>query len=231
MNLQNLKAELTSLAHLSRAQDAQRFFKTQPGQYSAHDAFLGITVPQLRTLSKQYKDLSLPEISELLKSVYNEHRLLALFILVHQFKHNQKEIYDFYLVHLEHVNNWNLVDSSAHLIIGAYLFNNPSPLLEQLAVSQNLWERRIAIVATWYFIKQNHYEHTMHIATILLNDTHDLIHKATGWMLREMGKKDKQTLIHFLDTHARTMPRTMLRYTLEKLTPEEKTFYMKKTRI
>jgi len=227
MNLQNLKSELSALAQPSRIQQAQYFFKTQPGQYSAHDQFLGIPVPTLRIMSKKYTNLPLSDISELLHSSFNEERLLALFILVHQFKNNSKKMYDFYLTHLEHVNNWNLVDSSAHLIVGAYIFNNPSDILYTLAQSQNLWERRIAIVATWYFIKQNQHQHTIDIATLLLHDTHDLIHKATGWMLREMGKRDKQSLIQFLDTHARTMPRTMLRYALEKLTPEEKILYMK----
>jgi 3-methyladenine DNA glycosylase AlkD len=227
MTVRFLKSELAALAQPSRAHQAQYFFKTQPGQYSSHDQFLGIPVPTLRTISKKYTHLSESDISELLHSHFNEERLLALFILVHQFKQNQKATYDFYLKHLKHVNNWNLVDSSAHLIIGAYLFNNPSPILEQFAVSQDLWERRIAIVATWYFIKKDSFENTIHIATILLQDKHDLIHKATGWMLREMGKRNKQKLIDFLDAHSSIMPRTMLRYALEKLTPEEKALYMK----
>ncbi len=203
---------------------AATFFKTGAGSYAEHDQFIGVKVPTIRALAKKFPALTCNEIQLLIESPVNEERLLALFILTDQYKQadlqTKKQLYQFYLNNLNHVNNWNLVDASAHLIIGAHLFKNDRKLLCNLAQSTIMWERRIAIIATYYFIRNNELEWTFTIASILLNDTHDLIHKAVGWMLREAGKRNQNTLIVFLDEHAHHMPRTMLRYAIEKF-PED----------
>ena len=209
------------------------FFKTDAGQYAEKDEFIGISVPKLRMIAKEFKDLPTDDIAKLMASKFNEERFLALIILTEQYKKSdaqaKEELYQFYLMHLQYVNNWNLVDASAHLIVGAHLLHKDKELLVDLAQSKNLWERRVAIVATWYFIRNNYLEWTFKLATILLADTQDLIHKAVGWMLREAGKKNETELIAFLDTHATDMPRTMLRYSIEKL-PEDirKSYLLKK---
>jgi 3-methyladenine DNA glycosylase AlkD len=203
---------------------AAYFFKIGPGDYAAGDQFIGVTVPTLRAIAKKFPTLSLADIQTLLTSPVNEERALALFILTNQYtkadQQTKEKIYQFYLDNLHYVNNWNLVDASAHLIIGAHLLEHNKELLTTLAQSKNLWERRIAIVSTWYFIRNNDLDWTFKIALLLLNDTHDLIHKAVGWMLREAGKRDQDALITFLNKHAHTMPRTMLRYAIEKF-PED----------
>jgi len=211
------------------------FFKTGKGHYAEHDIFIGVSVPALRTLAKEFYNLSLPDLQELIASAINEERLLALIILVNQYQkadaHTKDELYDFYMRNMQHVNNWNLVDSSAHLIIGAHLYKADKEMLIDLAHSQNMWERRIAIVATWYFIRKNELNWTFKIATLLLNDTHDLIHKAVGWMLREAGKHDQALLIEFLNQHATTMPRTMLRYAIEKFPEEQRKNYLMRKKL
>ncbi len=209
------------------------FYKTGPGEYAEHDKFLGRNVPELRVLAKEfYKTASREDIQTLLDSPFNEERLLALFIMELQYKkadQSAKEaLYQLYLRNLSAVNNWNLVDASSHVIVGAHLYNGDRSLLLTLAHSQTMWERRVAIVATWYFIRKHDFEWTLKIAKLLLEDSHDLIHKAVGWMLREMGKKDTATLVHFLDTHAHVMPRTMLRYALEKFSEEQRKKYLLK---
>jgi 3-methyladenine DNA glycosylase AlkD len=215
-------------------QNNPMFFKTGPGEYAEHDKFLGVSVPVVRAVSKQFALLSLDEITALLSSPYNEERLLALFIIVLQYqkvdKQQQKLLYDYYVQHLQYVNNWNLVDQSAHMIMGAYLFEHDQnkEILARYAQSNNLWERRIAIIATWYFIKKLDFGWTFKIAKLLLHDKHDLIHKAVGWMLREVGNKDITQLKLFLDEHAAIMPRTMLRYAIEKLPQDERLSYLKK---
>ena len=172
------------------------FYKTGPGQYAQHDRFMGVNVPTLRKIAKTFYDLPLPEIQALLSSVINEERLLTLFILVGQYQkaetHKKETLYQFYLSNIKQVNNWNLVDASAHLIVGAHLLQADRAPLVTLAKSKILWERRIAIVATWYFIRNNDLEWTFKLARMLLQDTHDLIHKAVGWMLREIGKKNQE---------------------------------------
>lgn len=202
------------------------YFKTSPGDYAEHDRFMGITVPVLRKIAKRFMTISLEELGFLIQSQTNEERLLTLIILAAKYKAGalapKEEIYQFYRTNMRHINNWNLVDSSAHLIIGAHLFERDRDVLEELAASQNLWERRIAIVSTWYFIRQSDLEWTFKIAKLLLNDSHDLIHKAVGWMLREAGKKDEARLISFLCDHAHQMPKTMLRYAIERLSKEQK---------
>lgn len=229
--LNNLKIDLEKLATKQRAEISQRFFKTGPGEYGEGDIFLGTTVPDTRKIAKKYKNLELNEIRELLKSKIHEHRLLALYLLVDKYKSSEEkekqEICDFYLDHSKHINNWDLVDSSAHLILGEHLQNKDKKLLENLAKSKDLWERRISIIATLQFIRKNKFEETFKIATVLLGDKHDLIHKAVGWMLREVGKKDKKQLKDFLNKHYKIMPRTMLRYSIEHFSKEEKDYYMK----
>lgn len=206
------------------------FFKTEPGGYAAHDKFIGAPVPALRKISKTFANTNFSVLKQLLHSPFNEERLLALFILVQQYQKAdtllQTTIYQFYLDNLHYVNNWNLVDASAHLILGAHLWDKDCAVLEKLARSKVLWERRIAIVATWYFIRKGELELTFHMTKSLLEDKHDLIHKATGWMLREAGKRDEIALIEFLKEHADKMPRTMLRYAIEKLTPEKRQFFL-----
>jgi len=220
--------------HINLAKAAQPlFFKTGSGGYAEHDQFLGISVPILRTIARQFSGASFSDITILLQSKFNEERLLALFILIIQYAQSndpkKRTIYDFYNAHIMHINNWNLVDASAHEITGAYLFHymRDKNVLLTLAHSNNLWQRRIAIIATLYFIRQGDTSWTYDIANILLHDTHDLIHKAVGWMLREAGKKNEDELKHFLNMHAHHMPRTMLRYAIEKLTPDLRTSYMK----
>jgi len=208
--------------------NASAFFKTAKGNYAEHDVFIGVKVPILRQISKDFADLPITHLQSLISSPINEERLLALFIMTSQYKNIPDEIYACYMRNLSYVNNWNLVDSSAHLILGAYLYNRDKNKLIVLAKSNNLWERRIAIVATWYFIRQNELGWTYRLAEILLNDDHDLIHKATGWMLREVGKKNPDLLIQFLESHHISMPRTMLRYAIERLPKDVREYYMRR---
>ncbi len=179
-------------------------------------------MPTLRTIAKSYYNLDMEDLSQLITSEFNEERFLALAILIMQYQTAQDKefLYNFYLNNIKHVNNWNLVDASAHHIIGAYLWNKKKDYLFTLTKSEILWERRIAIVATWYFIKNNTLDTTFEIAKLLLNDKHDLMHKAVGWMLREAGKKDEKQLIDFLDCYTLQMPRTAVRYAIERL-PQE----------
>lgn len=194
-----------------------RFFKTGKGQYAEGDQFIGISMPDLRVLAKQFETLVHSEIQQLIRSVLHEERLLALLILTRQYKKNKQAVYQLYLDNLMYVNNWDLVDVSAHLIMGQHLLDQDKSILLELARSKVMWNRRVAMVATWQFIRANQFDWTVKITQILLNDKHDLIHKAAGWMLREIGKRDAQVLLSFLDKHATNMPRTMLRYAIEKL--------------
>lgn len=211
-----------------------RFFKTKTGEYAAHDKFFGVSVPTVRKIAQQHRFLSKNDVHSLLNSEYNEIRLLALFILVFQYQNGSPEekasIYQYYLDNIKQVNNWNLVDSSAHHIIGAHLFafapDTTDRLLTALATSDSLWKKRIAIIATLYHIKQHDFKPTLKVTLFLLSDSHDLIHKAVGWMLREVGKKDCTVLKNFLDKHAHTMPRTMLRYAIEKFSANERAAYL-----
>ena len=227
-NLEQIKQLLEQSITLSSA----IFFKTGPGGYAEHDKFMGVTVPALRIIAKKFKYLLLSEIQQLLESAVNEHRQLALFILVDQYNcgdaFTKEKLYQFYLKNIKYVNNWNLVDLSAHLIIGVHLLEQDKAILLSLSTSPVLWERRVAIVSTWWFIRKNQFDWTVKIATMLLHDSHDLIHKSVGWMLREMGKRDVEALRTFLAQHASSMPRTMLRYAIEKFSPEERAAYLRK---
>lgn len=213
-------------ARPAKAKVMQGFFKTGPGQYGEGDVFLGVTVPNQRVIARQFRDLPLAEVKKLLTSRVHEERLTALIILVGQFKRGdeatRRRLYDFYLKHTRWINNWDLVDTSAEYIVGAWLdkdrgLKSSFPILNKLARSKNLWERRIAMLSTFHFIKRGNPKPALAIATILLNDKHDLIHKAVGWMLRELGEKcSLATEGAFLKKHAAHMPRTMLRYAIEK---------------
>lgn len=233
----NIKEKIKVLASISDPNNSARFFKTNKEGYAAHDVFLGITVPELRKLSKEFNGADFDIVKKLLESSINEERQLALFIVVEQYQKSSKdnnkknEIYEFYLNNIDRVNNWNLVDSSAHYIIGAHIWNNhtDSEILFKLLNSDNLWLKRIAIVATWYLIKNDNFDHILEISKILLDkNIHDLLQKATGWMLREMGKRDKNILLDFLNQYAHKMPRTMLRYSIEKLSEDQRKFFLNK---
>jgi 3-methyladenine DNA glycosylase AlkD len=208
----------------------QRFFKTGPGQYGEGDQFLGIRVPATRTLARRFADLPLPDVEKLLHDKFHEARLLALVLLVGRYERGddaeRQRVYRLYLANTDRINNWDLVDLSAPDIVGAHLETRSRAPLDKLATSKSLWERRIAIVATYWFIRLRHFDDTFRIATALLDDKHDLIHKAVGWMLREVGKRDESALERFLDRHAKTMPRTALRYSIERMTPERRRHYM-----
>jgi 3-methyladenine DNA glycosylase AlkD len=230
--LDKLRAEMKRQSSPARAKSSQWFFKTGPGQYGEGDKFIGITVPALRTVAKSFAGLSLVDIKKLLYSKIHEERLIAVFILGLQFAKADHKLQDqivrFYLAHTKQINNWDLVDSSADRILGQYLLDKPKNILYKLAKSKNLWEKRIAIIATYQFIKNNQFADTMKISEMLLGDSHDLIHKAVGWMLRETGKRDLKTEIKFLDRHYTIMPRTSLRYAIERLPDKFKKHYMKK---
>ena len=205
------------------------FFKTGPGDYAEHDQFIGVSVPTLRKLAKEFQHIGLDNLRVLLHSKINEERLFSLIVLTNRYAAEPNAIYQFYMDNIQQVNNWNLADASAHLIVGKHLHKADKNILLTLANSTVMWERRVAIVATWYFIKMNEFEWTLKLAKVLLTDSHDLIHKAVGWMLREMGKKDIKPLTEFLNQHAATMPRTMLRYAIEKFPEAERQHFLKCT--
>lgn len=224
MSLKQIRSKLKECIQPEKAQFYPRFFKTGPGEYGEGDIFLGVTVPDLRRLAKKYKDLSIDDSLTLLRSQYHEERLLSLFILIHKFEKGteteKNQLYKLYLDNTAHINNWDLVDASAYKICGPYLYKKNRKVLYQLVKSDDLWERRISIMTTYYFIKNHDYDDTLALAEILLQDDHDLIHKAVGWMLRELGKRDIDLECAFLDKHTAQMPRTMLRYAIEKF-PEK----------
>lgn len=231
--LTDLITELRSLADPAKAAFFPRFFKAGPGEYGEGDRFLGITVPAVRSVAKRHSQIPLKQIEKLLKSQWHEERLTALIILVSQYKQAnvsaKQQIYEFYLQHTSRINNWDLVDTSASNIVGQWLLDKPDHLvvLQQLAASALLWDRRIAMIATLAFIVQGRPEPTLIIADQLLEDKHDLIQKATGWMLRELGKRVDQTLLaDYLEKHAATMPRTTLRYAIEKFPKNRQHYYL-----
>ncbi|PZU96407.1 MAG: DNA alkylation repair protein [Pseudanabaena sp.] len=215
----DLQSELDALASPTKAIALARFFKTGQGEYGEGDRFLGITVPEQRKLAKKFVSLSFDHLAELLQTDIHEYRLTALLILTYQFPKadlaKRAEIVSFYLNHTQWINNWDLVDVSCRQILGVYLLDQDRSILYQLAQSPSLWEQRIAIISTLEFIKHEQFTDTLQITMILLNHRHDLIHKAVGWMLREVGKQDRPVLVEFLDLHYQQMPRTMLRYAIE----------------
>ncbi|MBW3014706.1 DNA alkylation repair protein [Candidatus Woesearchaeota archaeon] len=230
--LDELIKELKKYARSQDVEQLGRFFKTGKGEYGEGDSFIGVRVPDMRTVAKGFMDMSYEYLQKLLQDKVHEYRQIALIILVNKFKkvgeEEQKKIFDFYLKHTKFINNWDLVDLSAPTIVGGYLLDKKRDILYKLAKSRNLWEKRIAIIATAAFIAKKQYKDTLKISEILLKDNHDLIHKAVGWMLREVGKKDQKVLEGFLKKYHKQMPRTMLRYAIEKLDEKKRKFYMKK---
>ena len=229
--LKEIQKTLSDLGDPNIAEHSQRFFKTGPGEYGEGDIFRGIRVPVQRKVAQQFKHVDLSTAIELLHSKFHEDRLVALFILVEKYKkkdpQQRQEIYDLYLNNTAYINNWDLVDSSAHKIVGPHLENRDRTILYKLAKSEMLWERRIAMMATCYFISKNDFEDTLSLAKILLHDKEDLIHKVVGWMLRELGKRNYNLEDGFLQQHYQTMPRTMLRYAIEKFPEERRQAYLK----
>ena len=226
-----IRARVRSLANPSIAGPSQRFFKTAPGEYGHGDRFLGIRVPALRKVAREFRAAAPSAALALLRSPYHEERLVALFLLVHRYERGspqaRERIYAQYLKHVpQHVNNWDLVDCSAHPIVGAHLENRDRAVLYELARSPALWSRRVAIMATFWFIKRGAFADTFAIAELLLDDREDLIHKAVGWMLREAGNRDRAAEERFLRKHYRRMPRTMLRYAIEKFPPAQRRAYL-----
>jgi 3-methyladenine DNA glycosylase AlkD len=218
--LAKLRAEIHALGSPERAAHSLRFFKTGPGDYGEGDKFLGLTVPEMRALARKYRELADADALALLTSPWHEDRLVALILLVNAYERGDDarrgKIHRAYLANTRHINNWDLVDCSAGQIVGGHLDSGDISALERLARSKDIWKRRIGIVATFSFIKRNEFRPTLRIAAMLLDDSHDLIHKAVGWMLREVGKRDRKTLDAFLAKHYRRMPRTMLRYAIER---------------
>jgi 3-methyladenine DNA glycosylase AlkD len=233
MKAADVRKELKSMAEPEKAAILQRFFKTGPSEYGEGDIFIGVMVPQSRQVAKKFNELPLGEVRTLLYSRVHEERLVALLILAWRYSsasssREKEEIVKFYLDHIKRVNNWDLVDLSAPNILGAHLVDRDGRrrLLYRLAGSENVWERRIAIVATHHFIRNGDFSDTLKIAEMLLQDRHDLIHKAVGWMLREVGKRDAAAEEEFLEKHCSVMPRTMLRYAIERLSERKRRRYM-----
>lgn len=228
--LNSVRRDIRKIARAERAANNKWFFKTAPGEYGAGDRFLGVTVPQLRVLAREYRDMPLKYVVRLLQSPWHEERLLALLILVGQYvradTRTRQAIHQTYLRNTASINNWDLVDSSAAQLVGAHLEAGDRLVLRRLARSKSVWERRIAMIATYHYIRRKDFKDALAIAALLRRDEHDLIHKAVGWMLREIGKRDRRAEERFLRKHARTMPRTMLRYALEKFPPALRRTYM-----
>ena len=226
-------SELLSVANPEKAKFLQGFFKTGKGQYAEGDVMLGIVVPIIRNIVKVNKSLPFPEIQKLLDSEYHEARLSGLLFLVQQFKKSKKEeekkeIYEFYLKNARRANNWDLVDVTCRDVVGTYLLDKDRTALYELAESDNLWEQRIAIVSTWMFIKHRQFDDTLALSVKLMEHKHDLMHKAIGWMLREVGKKNRETLTDFLEMYATKLPRTSLRYAIEHYPDDQRQYFLKK---
>lgn len=231
MSVEKIKKELRSKIKLGKADVLQRFFKTGKGEYGEGDIFMGVMVPDCRIVAKKYKEVSFDTIKSLLKSKIHEERLTALLILVEKTKKEdekvKKDCFDFYLKNTKYVNNWDLVDLSCRFVVGDFLLDKKRDILYKLAKSKNIWEKRIAIVSTYSLICKNNFKDTLLISKILLKDEHDLIQKAVGWMLREVGKRDFLVLYNFLDKNIKNMSRTTLRYSIEKFDKKMREKYLK----
>jgi len=242
MSYTKIIQELKTYSDKTRAKNALWFFKTGPGEYGEGDKFIGVTGPTLRQIAKKYKDVNLSVVQKLLDSPIHEYRQTAVLILVYKYEAitkekkktrfiaPQQEIYNLYIKNTSRVNNWDLVDISAPQVVGIYLFDRPKKkkILYTFARSKNLWKKRIAIISTFAFIRRNDFKDALAISKILLNDTHDLIHKAVGWMLREVGNRDLRIEEQFLKKYYKTMPRTMLRYAIEKFDEKKRKWYLDK---
>ncbi len=231
MSLTEIRKAISKQKNPTQAIILQRFFKTGKGEYGEGDIFYGIKVPEQRTIAEQFKDLDFDDLKRLILSKVHEERLIAAFILVDQFKSGdekkKKIVFDLYLKNRKGINNWDLVDLSAPKIVGAYLIDKEKDLLYKFANSNDLWKKRISIISTQAFIREHFFEDTLNISKILLHDKHDLIHKAVGWMLREIGNRDLETEEDFLMKHYKTMPRTMLRYAIEKFPEQRRIAYLR----
>lgn len=233
MLIETIQNEIKSLANPQDARHLMRFFKTGKGEYGEGDLFYGIRVPVIRQVAqKHYKELCLDDINRLVKDPYHEVRFFALVTMILKFNKatvkEQEDLYNLYLKNVNFINNWDLVDVSSHKIVGAYLYKKDRSKLWELAKSGHLWSERIAVVSTFYFIKYDDFQTSIELAEHFSGHTHDLMHKATGWMLREIGKKNINTLYTFLDKHYKVMPRTMLRYAIEKLDEKKRQHYLGK---
>jgi 3-methyladenine DNA glycosylase AlkD len=228
--LSEIRTRLQAIANQETSQTFQSFFKTGPGQYGEGDVFIGIKIPPLRKLAAAFQDAPLKTVERLLKSKIHEERALALMILVRQFSRGddrvRQRIYRFYLAHKQHINNWDLVDGSAPYIVGVFLWDRSREPLYALAKSVSLWDRRIAVLSTFHFIRQNDFGDALKIAKLLVKDDHDLIHKAVGWMLREIGNRDREVEERFLKSQYSRMPRTMLRYAIERFPEARRRQYL-----
>lgn len=233
MTNKQILSDLQALGNPEKANHLAYFFKTGKGQYGEGDIFIGVTVPEQRKIAKKYGEVPLEVLEELIRSPYHEARLTALLILVHKFEKSKEPsigqtCVDFYLSHTEYINNWDLVDLSCYKLLGVWLADKDRKLLYELAADQNLWRQRIAIVTCMHFVRQKDFRDCLAIADVLLHHPHDLIHKAVGWLLREIGKKDVQVLTGFLSERYTVMPRTMLRYAIERFPEEERKKYLQK---
>lgn len=231
-NLQKIENDLKAHENKEKALHHLRFFRTGKGEYGQGDQFLGITVPEQRKIAKKYIDLDLKDLQELIHNKYHEFRLTALIILVNKYKkalneNEKKKIIDFYLANTKYINNWDLVDSSAE-ILGQHYGESEPEVIIQLSKSSNMWEQRISIISTFSLIKKNSFDLTLKVSQNLLHHNHDLIHKAVGWMLREVGNRDMDTEVEFLNKYYKSMPRTMLRYAIEKFPEEQRKYYLKR---
>jgi len=222
ITLEKLKGDVKNSSHKERAKNLSWFFKTKKGEYGEGDKFIGLTMPQIRQLAKKYKMLSIADLEKLVKSSVHEERMLALIIMTLRYPKEKDRFYKLYINSRQYINNWDLVDVTCHKIIGDYLLQKSRNVLYNFAKSKSLWEKRIAIISTAIFIQKNDFADTLKIAEILLLDKHDLIHKAVGWMLREVGKRNKKVEEIFLKKHYKKMPRTMLRYAIEKFSEPER---------
>ena len=227
-----ITSELQALTNAEKREIFPRFFKAGKGEYGEGDRFLGVTVPNIRAIAKLHKDISIEEIRDLIQSEWHEVRLCALIIMVEKSKKKdealRKELFNLYLSQTERINNWDLVDLSCRFIIGEYLLDKSRDILYQLAQSPLLWDNRIAIVSTYAFIRKGQLEDTYALSDLMMQHPHDLMHKAIGWMLREAGKRDSERLYDYVMSHRADMPRTMLRYAIEKFSPEERSILMKR---
>lgn len=228
--MENILREIKKCENKEKAKILLRFFKTGKGEYGEGDIFLGIIVPEQRAIARKFKDISFSEVQKLLNSNIHEHRMIALLILIEKYKRadelEKEKIFKLYLKNTKNINNWDLVDLSCPQIVGDFLLSKDRSILYSFAKSKNLWERRIAIISTFAFIRDNQFADTFKIAEMLLDDEHDLLHKAVGWMLRETGKRDEKKEKEFIDKHCADMPRTMLRYSIERLSEKDRKKYL-----
>lgn len=231
MTINAIKQELDAAATPAHKEASQRFFKTGPGEYGEGDVFIGVTVPHIRKTAKTHKTLPLEELPKLLRSEIHEERQCALFIMIAQFQKGnasqQRTLFDLYQNNIRYINNWDLVDCSAEHIIGAWIKDRSRGILTQMARTNNIWKRRIAVMSTFAFIKDGDFHDTLKLAKLLMEDKEDLIQKAVGWMLREIGNRHMDTEVTFLKKHYKNMPRTMLRYAIEKFSKQKRQLYLK----